>query len=370
MTFRRVPSSPSDPLRVVVVGAGAMGRGWLRTVLADDGVALAGVVDLDVAAARAGVADVGQPDLPVGTDLLALAARTGAQAVVDVTVPGAHHAVTTQALRGGLPVLGEKPAAETVARTLSLAAAAELTGELFMVSQNRRWNPHLAALRAARAALGEVVLLRTDFYRAPRFGGFREQMRHPLLVDMAIHAFDSARWVTGDEPVAVTCTSWNPAGSWYAGDACAAATFELAGGGRYAYTGSWCSPGRETSWNGEWELRGTLGSASWDGESAPVVSDGVEVRAAEPLPGSDLAGSLRTFVEALRTGVAPSGEVHENVLSLAMVEAAVLSADRGERLLLDDVLDEAHATAVGEEGDPEVREVLRSWTSARSALAL
>ena len=40
---------------------------------------------------------------------------------------------------------------------------------------------------------GEVGTVTTEFFKAPRFGGFREQMAYPLLVDMAIHQFDLAR---------------------------------------------------------------------------------------------------------------------------------------------------------------------------------
>jgi predicted dehydrogenase len=342
--------------RVLLVGAGAMGRAWLEAIRADPGVVLAGVVDLDLAAARQAA-----PGLPVGTDVTALAAGTAADAVIDVTVPVAHHAVTTAALFAGLPVLGEKPVADTLASALSLVAAAEVTGRLFMVSQSRRWNPQLFALRAMTAALGPAGSVSTDFHRAPRFGGFREQMAQPLLVDMAIHAFDAARFLLGDDPVTVSCQTWNPPWSWYAGDACAAAVFEMTGGARYVYHGSWCSPGAETSWNGEWRVSAERGTARWDGDHDP---DGPAVDAP-----SGIAGALRVFAEALETGVTPMGEVHGNVLSLAMVEAAVDSAARGRPVLIDDVLARAHEQAVAQETRADVREVLRGWTDVRRALA-
>jgi predicted dehydrogenase len=43
-----------------------------------------------------------------------------------------------------------------------------------------------------------------------------------------------------------------------------------------------------------------------------------------------LAEALAEFVGALRTGAAPAGECHDNLLSLAMCHAAVESAARGE----------------------------------------
>ncbi len=345
-------------IRVLLAGAGAMGQAWLEAIHADAGVELAGVVDLDLAAARQAAGD-----LPVGTDVAALAAGTGADAVIDVTVPAAHHAVTTAALFAGLSVLGEKPVADTLARALSLVAAADVSGRLFMVSQSRRWNPQLFALRAMTEALGPVGSVSTDFHRAPRFGGFREEMAQPLLVDMAIHAFDAARFLLGADPVAVSCQTWNPPWSWYGGDACAAAVFEMTTGARYVYHGSWCSPGAETSWNGEWRVSAQRGTARWDGDHDP---SGPDVAANHRYAG--IGGALRVFAEALESGVTPMGEVHGNVLSLAMVEAAVDSAERGRPVLIDDVLARAHERAVRDETRPDVRDVLAGWTDVRAAL--
>ena len=366
LTTDRLTTDPAtdpatDPVRVVVVGAGQMGRTWLAAVADSPDVRLVGVVDLDLAVARAAA-----PGVEVGVDVVELAARTGAQAVIDVAVPAAHHPVTTAALFAGLPVLGEKPVTDTVAAALSLAAAAEVTGQLFMVSQSRRWNPQLFALHDGIERLGTVGTLTTEFFKGPHLGGFREEMANPLLVDMAIHAFDSARFLLGAEPLSAYCEAYNPPWSWFAGAAAASAVFEMQGGARYSFNGSWCSRGADTSWNGVWRASGEAGTATWDGESAPVVDGALTAR---PLPGpAGIEAALAAFVEALRTGTVPMGEVHENVLSLAMVEAAVRSAARGERVLVDDVLADAHAAALRAETRDDVRAALRGWPSPRAAL--
>jgi predicted dehydrogenase len=357
----------ADPLRVVLVGAGLMGRAWRDVLEAAPDVELAGIADIDVSAAQVTASALDRP-VPTGTDGVALAAATGARAIVNVTVPEAHHEVTTAALFAGLDVLGEKPVAPTVAQALSLAAATEVTGRLFMVSQSRRWNPQLHALRAMAEDLGAPGTLTTEFFRESHFPGFREEMAHPLLIDMAIHPFDSARFVLGAEPLSAYCESHNPPWSWFAGDAAATAVFEMTGGVRYTYTGSWASPGRQTSWNGEWRLSAEKGSAHWDGDHDPVLEAESDPAPHTPSPFSGIEGALLVFTDALRTGVPPMGEVHENVLSLAMVEAAVRSADTGQRVLIDDVLADAHAEALGTETHPDVRDALASWPSVRSVL--
>jgi predicted dehydrogenase len=379
--FATLPDA-AEPVRLILVGAGGMGRNWLRMLKTAPDIELVGIVDLDLELARQALREYGFDGVTVGSSVTEVAGPTGAQAVINVTVPVAHHPVNTEALFGGLPVLCEKPIAPTVSQALSLAATAEASGQLLMTSQSRRYYDVLTAFRERVRSLGTVGFATTQFFKAPHFGGFRDAMEHPLLIDMAIHAFDVSRYLLEADPVSVYCEAFNPAWSWYAGDAAATAAFEFAGGARYTFTGSWCSPGLETSWNGSWRVSGSGGTATWDGESDPAVEllgDGagepdvaLAPDAAAPTASSggiEIAGSLAEFVSSLRTGATPSGEVHSNVLSLAMVEAAVLSAARGERVAIDSVLEDAYADALASEARPDVRAVLASWGSAAAGLA-
>ncbi|GAA2758519.1 Gfo/Idh/MocA family protein [Actinopolymorpha rutila] len=356
------------PLRALQVGAGGMGRGWLRTLLAYEEVELVGVADLDVARAKEALEQAGAGDVATGPTVEALADQVRPDFVVDVTIPEAHHPVTMEALRRGLPVLGEKPLAASLAESLELTAAAQAYDRLFMVSQSRRYDANLFAFRRQLRQLGRLGILTAEFFKAPHFGGFRDAMDHPLVLDMAIHAFDSARFLLEADPVAVYCEEYNPGWSWYAGDAAATAIFEFDGGLRYVYTGSWCSPGQETSWNAAWRASGEHGTALWDGDGLPtleIVEGGEtapegDTSEADPHPG--IAGSLREFVAALRTGTTPMGTARDNVASLAMVYAAIESARDRRRVLVADVLEEAYAQAKARAEGP-VLEALTGWTS-------
>jgi len=371
-TFETIPDD-GEPIPVILVGAGAMGRAWLATIERSPDVRLVGLVDLDTELARTVLDDAGLAEVPVGSSVAELADRTGARAVVNVTVPVAHHPVNTDALFAGLPVLCEKPIAPTVAQALSLAAAAEVTGQLLMTSQSRRYYDTLASFREQVRSLGTVGIATTHFFKAPRFGGFRETMDSPLLVDMAIHAFDASRYLLDAEPVSVFCESFNPTWSWFAGDAATTAIFEFAGGARYIYTGSWVSGGDETSWNGSWRVSGEHGTSIWDGESAPSISllddsAGSVIDHVAAGAGEEIAGSLAEFVASLRSGAVPSGEVHSNTVSLAMVEAAVISARTGRRVTIAEVLEEAYTDALEAETRDDVRAALEGWGSASAAI--
>ncbi|MEV6288220.1 Gfo/Idh/MocA family oxidoreductase [Kribbella sp. NPDC051770] len=350
-----------DPLRLVQVGAGGMGRAWLRTIAANDDVVLAGLVDLDLDTARTAAAEHGYADVPVARSLEDLA--VAADAVIDVTVPAAHPAVSIDALLRGLPVLCEKPLAETVRECLPMVAASEVSGKLLMVSQSRRYFRAGTAFRRQLAELGPVGSLACEFAKAPHFSGFRERMAEPLLVDMAIHQFDLARTLIGSEPVSVYCDSYNPEWSWFDGNAAANAIFTFANGARFSFTGSWCAPGLETSWNGRWRASAEGGTATWDGDNAPVA----ERAGGESIPADlredpeEIAGSLAEFVAAVRSGTTPQSEVHSNLISVAMVEAAVRSAALKSPVRIADVVGDAFTEALDTVQRPELLAALKSW---------
>lgn len=374
------------PLRAVVVGAGGMGQWWARTVVESQVAELVGVADLADGMAEASIAQSGAPDpsaVVAGGDGVALARELGADLLINPTVPIAHHPVTVQALHAGIPVLGEKPVTETLPEALSLVAHQEVTGTTFMVSQSRRFFPQVRQLRRFVAEHGPTVLTSAFFELLTDLGGYRAEQAHPLLRDMGIHAFDTARYITGTDPLGVTAQGVNPAWSPYAGDATVSCTFEMEGpeGERslFAYHGTWNTQGLPTWWNSEWRIAGRTGTATWDGTSAPVLGAEDEAEtaelaariAAEDAPEPDqIDASLIECVTALRGGVAPMCEVHENVLSFAMVEAAVASIDRGGvRVEIDELLEEARTEAVDAERDEAARAVLESWGSVREALA-
>ena len=363
------------PVRVVLVGAGTMGRNWLQLLQGSSDTELVGLVDLDRSAAEEAAESIGRSDLCLGTSITEVAGAVEVAAVVNVTVPEAHLPVNLEALGLGRPVLCEKPIVPTVREALILAAAAEAAQRLLMTSQSRRYYRSLNQFRAAVGGLGDIGMVTTDFQTGPHFGGFRDRMQHPLLLDMAIHAFDSCRYVLSADPVSVYCDEFNPTWSWYEGDAAAVAVFEMERGTRFVFTGSWCNEGQPTSWNGHWVVRGAGGSAAWDGLSAPAVDGMAAERAANLAEQEDLAapeeiaGALADFLTALRTGATPYGDIHSNVWSLAMVQAAVESADRGLRILMDPFMEKAYEEAMDTVQDLAVRVRLSSWRTARAGLA-
>jgi predicted dehydrogenase len=246
-------------------------------------------------------------------------------------------------------VLSEKPMAETLADARDLVACAKAAARIHAVVQNRRYLPGVRRIaRALRSgAIGPVTSVHADFFLAPHFGGFREEMDHVLLLDMAIHGFDAMRCMTGLGASAVYCQEWNPPHSWYRQGSSAAAIFELENGAVFVYRGSWCAAGLGTSWESTWRFVGAEGALTWDGADQiriEVVGGGARdglFDAVEPAEPPSLAaedrvdghlGVLSDFVAAVRSGTEPETVGHDNIRSLAMVIGAIDSAEAGRRV--------------------------------------
>jgi predicted dehydrogenase len=333
--------------KAVLVGAGAMSRKWLDAIKTIGGVDLVGIVDINPANAEARAAEQGiSPD--IGTDLKSMLAKHGPNIVLDVAIPAVRHDIVATALGAGAHVLSEKPMAETLDQARDLVARAEAAGKLHIVIQNRRYLAQLRRIRRliASGAIGEVTGIHCDFFLDPHFGGFREQMPHVLLLDMAVHTFDAARFVADDQAVSVYAEEWNPANSWYARDAAALASFRFSRGAVMTYRGSWCAPGLRSSWESSWRITGTEGSIIWDG------ADDIRAERASPheagklpdthslaIPALDPAdrigghlGVISDFIAATRGGPVPETVGSENIKSLAMVLGAIDSVAAGRRV--------------------------------------
>ena len=335
-------------LRAVLVGCGAMSSTWLDALKQIDGLELVGLADLDLERANAVAARHHLQGVVSGTDVGSLLELTHPDILFDLVVPAARHEIVSTGLAAGCHVLSEKPMAETLDQARDLVARAEAAGRLHAVVQNRRYleNVRRIAGLLRGGAIGDMTSAHADFFLAPHFGGFRESMDHVLLLDMAIHAFDALRCMTGETARAVYCREWNPRGSWYRQGSSAVAIFELGNGALFNYRGSWCAAGEATSWECSWRFVGTRGTLVWDGreqvraEVTTGTRNGLfeEVTAldltVQPAPGriGGHLGVLQDFVAAIRGGPPPETQGRDNIRSLAMTLGAIESARTGRRI--------------------------------------
>ena len=332
-------------LRAVLVGCGAMSRAWLEAATRSPGLNVVGLADIDVPRARGRAAEFGLIDAIIAEDAPSLIKKIGPDIVFDVAVPAARHGVVSAALASGCHVLTEKPMAESMADARDLVARAKAAGRMYAVVQNRRYLASVRRIaRVVRSGiLGAVTDVHADFFRAPHFGGFREEMNHVLLLDMAIHGFDAMRCMTGLDAVGVTCREWEPKQSWYLQGSSAAAWFDLSNGGVFTYRGSWCAQGLPTSWECAWRIVCEKGTLLWDGDEGIRIErvtgprDGLfDVVSPSEAPALDAAdrigghsGVIADFLAAIRSGAPPETRGEDNIKSLAMALGAIASAEAG-----------------------------------------
>jgi predicted dehydrogenase len=332
-------------MNVVLVGCGAMSKAWLVAVSQAAELNIVGLVDLDADRARARAREFDLAGAVIGTNLDAVLEQTRPEAVFDVVVPAARRDVAFSAFAHHCHLLTEKPLADSLDNARAIIAAARHANRIHAIVQNRRYVANVRRIRRFldSGAIGAPTSIHADFFVAPHFGGFREDMRHVLLIDMAIHTFDAARYMVNGEPRRAYGQEWEPSNSWYRQGSSAAAIFEFANGPVFTYRGSWCADGFRTSWESAWRIVGERGSLLWDGFEdlrAEVVRpiregmfDRVEPITVPPLDPIDRVGGhlgvIQDFVRAVKTGTEPETHGSDNIKSLAMVFGAIESAETG-----------------------------------------
>ncbi|MDA8248218.1 MAG: Gfo/Idh/MocA family oxidoreductase [Rhodospirillales bacterium] len=186
--------------RLAVIGAGVIGRMHIDLLAGGAVGSLAAVVDPSPAA-TALAAGRGVPWFADHPDMLESVRPDG---VVIATPNALHTPVALDCLARGVPVLIEKPIADTVAAAQQVVEASRRTGVPVLVGHHRRHNPVIRRAREAIAAglLGRLVsvsvlatMLKPDSYFD--IGWRREKGGGPVLINL-IHEIDLLRFLCGE----------------------------------------------------------------------------------------------------------------------------------------------------------------------------
>lgn len=149
------------PVRVGLLGYGAIGHEHSAAMALTEGLELAAVCDPD--ARRVAAARELAPDIRGHDDGAQLLSDDGIDLVVVSTPPNTHAAWVLRALQAGKHVVVEKPFCLTVLEADRQIAAASEAGLTLAVYQNRRWDADYLAVKAAvrGGRLGELFHLET-----------------------------------------------------------------------------------------------------------------------------------------------------------------------------------------------------------------
>lgn len=230
-------------MKIAVVGAGEIGRLRARAVDAVSGASLAGVADVDEAAARRAAR---APGIPTPRDYRPFLDDPEIGALIISTPVTLHEEMVLAALQAGKHVLVEKPLSNSLASCQRIHAAALDSGLTVAVGFNHRYYHAMKFLKESvdRGAIGTLETLRI-------FGGhdglhnFRADWMYQgnlsgggAMMDVGIHMTDLARFVMGEirEVYGVaTGNTWKVPGS----EDRAVAIFKAAGGATATYEATW-----------------------------------------------------------------------------------------------------------------------------------
>jgi len=193
----------SAPVRIGVIGAGAMGGSHARMLtrwVPAAGVAL--VHDFDAASAARVAAEVGAESVGSAKELI-----DAVDAVVITSPDPTHEELALACVAAGRPVLCEKPLAVDVDGAARVVAAEEATGRaLVQVGFMRRYDPAYVAMRAAVLAgrVGRPLVVHCVH---------RNAVAHPsvtsdgIVSNSMIHELDCVPWLLDDPITAITVAS-------------------------------------------------------------------------------------------------------------------------------------------------------------------
>lgn len=172
--------TPSQPVRVGVIGAGRMGSNHLRIYAGLKGAELVGVVDADAERARAAAARHGCRAFASVQEM------AGEIDAATIAVPSSLHGeVAGPLLEAGVHCLVEKPLATTEAECEALIHAADAAGAVLLVGHVERFNP---VVRQLGEILGGSVVHAIDVRRMSALSARITDV--DVVADLMIHDID------------------------------------------------------------------------------------------------------------------------------------------------------------------------------------
>ena len=189
-------------IRIAVAGAGLIGRAHIERITAAPGLALAAIIDPQEDA-RDQAARLGVPYFAGLDEALRVTRPDG---VVIATPNALHVPHGLLAVAAGVPMLIEKPLADTLEGGAALVRAAQEAGVPVLVGHHRRHSPALARARAVvqSGALGTIMAVQAQcLFRKPASyfegaGAWRTQVGGGLVLINIVHVIDDLRCLCGE----------------------------------------------------------------------------------------------------------------------------------------------------------------------------
>ncbi len=275
---------------------------------------------------------------------------------VDIaTTVGSHRALVELAAKHRVPAICQKPFAPTLADAKAMVAAAEAAGIPLMIHENFRWQTPILAVKQVldSGAIGTPFWGRVSFRSGfDVFSGqpYLAKGRRFIIEDLGIHSLDIARFLFGDATSMTARTRRiNPD---IAGEDVATMLLDHEGGITSIVDVSYATKLPEEPFPETFvEIDGDKGTLRLGkdyrltvhgpgGTAQSVVAPALLPWASRPWHNIQESVALiqKHWIERLAAGREPDTSGRDNLKTFALVEAAYLSAERGETVALADLL--------------------------------
>ena len=184
--------------RIGLVGAGRMGRTHLRALQENSTVRIVAVVEPVDSLRDEAESSFEVTGFATLEDMLSAGDIDG---VLIVTPSDSHVEVIARVASAGLAILCEKPCGVTADDTRRAQALVREAGVALQIGYWRRFVPELQALREGigNGDFGDVLSLSClQWDGEPPSAAFRARSGG-IFIDMGVHEFDQARWLTGGD---------------------------------------------------------------------------------------------------------------------------------------------------------------------------
>jgi predicted dehydrogenase len=322
-------------IKVIVAGAGARGRDWVREVRRAAEYELAACVETDEESLRQTASAFGL-SAAQGFKSLEEALRAVDSDAVIVATPADQHTESCEtAISQGLAVLVEKPFTTNLSDAVRLVRLAEQHKVPLVVGQNYRYMRSFRTVRrlVAEGALGPIGIVVCQYYRVPHeMVASLAGMTHSILWGMGIHHLDALRYVLDRKVTGVMSDSFTLPWGRLPQGASMRVMLDFEDGARALYSATYESSGHEFFERGqEFYLRLVGEHATlhvfhrWlvlceRGRWPRLVGRGPRAVTEEQI-------LLRQLAGAIRDGSVPESSGRDNLQTVAVAEAFIRSVN-------------------------------------------